>query len=316
MAAKNKQQVSQNVKTDPKRRVLIADTDNHLAQLMASQLKDRGYEVRFAQTVMQAKEVLQVWRPQLMIVELTLPETSAVSLLKLTQRHQNLRPAKILVTSRREDPKQVEQLRAMGADGFVSKPYSLEQALRYLEPAKEPATPPQSPSRIGTTPETLRELKLLNLFVQQALAAPRDSVSLHNLMRMISIRTGALRVSVIQVVNPDLAVVLAANDDPLISGRQLELSRYPEIRAVVEKRSVVCIESAFDSDLLTPVREDLRKSSYESMALFPIAVNGRIAAVLSLRMPSTRAAEMEHVRGFGDICSNIISLTINSSAKF
>lgn len=299
--------------TKTKKRILIADKDSLLAHRLGSQFRDHGYDVKYAFSVSEAKELLEFWKPDLMMVDLILPETNAISLLKFLQRSPKYRPKAVVVSSRRADPTMVERLHSMGADAHLAKPYSWEDAMGFVQKLLAPKQSAVA-KRLGTTIEVRKELHLVNLFLKQALAGPRDSTSLHNLMCMLAIRTGALRVSVVQIVDEHKAMVLAANDNALITGHLLDLNLYPEIKSVIRSGQPECIDSTFDSDIMRSAAEAIGRTPYESLAVFPLYSQGKIFGVVSLRLPRIEQTEMEHIRGFGTICSNIISLTMGFQA--
>ena len=66
------------------------------------------------------------------------------------------------------------------------------------------------------------ELRLLNLLFKQAtLEHESFETRLFNLMRMINIKVGAVRSSLIQCVSDQHGVVLASNDDQNVTGLRL-----------------------------------------------------------------------------------------------
>ncbi len=290
-----------------KKRILIADKDQLFARRLGEGLDEKSYEVRYAYSVKETKETLEFWKPDLLMVDLILPETNAFSLLNFLQKRANLKPEAVVVTSRQAHKKLVAQILKLGATGYLSKPFSVEDAAHYIEAQ---LTPVVTKPKLAVSDEAQREINLMNLFVKQALSLPRDSVSLHNLMRMISIRTGALRVSVMQVISEHQAMILAANDDSLITGKMLKLEKYPEIQTVVKNKSIHCIESARESELMSAVKEEFHQTPFESLAVFPIYEQGHFFGVMSVRLPRTEPEDMNFVRSFGGFCSDIISLTI------
>ncbi len=307
------QAVVDRIKT--KHRVLIADDDGHFARRFCDHLRQQGIEAKVVRTISEAKESVQFWRPSTVFVNLLLPETTALSLIKfINGRGMNMRP-RIVVMSKQALPSAVEQMRAAGAHHYLLKPFALEEAITIVrEKEKEAAhttvqkTLSEAAKHTGPTPE--RELHLLKLVLKQATAQSAAENRWFNLMRMVNIKTKALRCSLIQYINEETSVVVASNDDLNARGLRIDMRNYPEIREVRTQHQSMTIPNVQRSLLLAPVQQRLRKTPYETILLFPVYRTGIFFGVLSLRMQKKETLDIFYTEKFGQVVAQIISMSL------
>jgi CheY-like chemotaxis protein len=300
-------------RTKMKHRVLIADDDTHFARRLGDYLADHGYESRVVRTVSEAKEALQFWRPNSIFINLLLPETNAISIVKFISTKMSTFKPRIAIMSKQALPEAVDQLKRAGAEHYLLKPFALEDALEVVttEPEKErDLTEHTNPGIVS-----LKELHLLNLILKQAMLDSDSENRLFNLMRMINIKVKAMRCSMIRCLNDETGMVLASNDDESIQGHPIALAEYPEITEVRRRNNSLVIPNVRTSDILAPVHHKMHNLPYETMALFPIHRRGRFFGVLSLRMEQKAPIDITYIEKFGQVCSQIISLSIGTPGQ-
>jgi two-component system KDP operon response regulator KdpE len=124
-------------------RILVVDDEPNILATLAPLLRSRGYEVSTAMTGRGAVEAVERENPDLMVLDLGLPDMDGVEVTRLV-RDGRTTPIVVLSARGAEDDK-VRALDA-GADDYVTKPFGTEEllarvrvALRRTEP-----TPPQS----------------------------------------------------------------------------------------------------------------------------------------------------------------------------
>jgi CheY-like chemotaxis protein len=289
-----------------KQRILIADYDHHFARRMADYLWDHGYEARCVHTVAEARSAVVSWQPQSLFVNLMLPESNAISLIRfINSKSVRVKP-QITVMSKQSMPVVLEEVRKAGVRYALLKPFPMEDALRIAAlGARENA--PKSDQPVSDS-SSMRELHLLSLILKQAAGGQQGR--LFNLLRMINLKVNAMRSSVIQWVNKDVALVLASNDDENVRGLQLRLKDYPEIEIVRSTKRSLIIPNIRTSDVLAPVKGKLAQTPYETIVLFPVLRHGEFFGVLSLRMEQKEATDMFYIEKFGEVCSHILALSL------
>ena len=290
-----------------RKKVLVCDLDGSLARRIADHLWKLGMDARITQSASEARDLVEFWRPHVVLMDLN----NALTLFRfLEQRKMPLLPS-VIVSSRRPTLQVVERLKAAGVRSFLEKPFTLDQAVERIRLLVEDRI--VEPSSGDPIALKTQELQLLNIFLKQATDHRGDSNSLHNLMRMMSIRTGAVRASIIQCKNLRQGTVLASNDDSLVHGFELDLDKYPEIRAVIREQKPKYISDVESYPLLSPILHNLQKNSYQAIALFPLWKEGHFFGVMSLRLKRKSDSEATYVQNLGNLCSRIISLTLREA---
>ena len=112
-------------------RILIIEDDPDLAELMAITLRTAGHEVRLAADGAAGLRALRDSAPDLLIVDIMLPDIVGLSLCERVREHatpEQPAPA-ILVSSACDEADALPLARAAGADAFLAKPFSPYQML-------------------------------------------------------------------------------------------------------------------------------------------------------------------------------------------
>ena len=113
-------------------RVLVVDDDLALARALAINLKARGYDVVTASSGRQALEVLARARPDVVVLDLGLPDLDGIEVLHGI-RGWNSVPV-VVLSARTTSDEKVEALDA-GADDYVTKPFEMNELLARLRAA-------------------------------------------------------------------------------------------------------------------------------------------------------------------------------------
>lgn len=117
--------------TAAKRTILIVDDDVNLSALIKLQLEAKGYRAVSACTGLEGLEALRSLTPDLIIMDINMPEMSGIDLYrKLLTTHGRVRFPVLVLTSRRELEGTFEDI---DAAGFLSKPFLAEDLVREVE---------------------------------------------------------------------------------------------------------------------------------------------------------------------------------------
>jgi two-component system, OmpR family, KDP operon response regulator KdpE len=136
-------------------RVLVVDDEPQILRALRINLRVRDYEVHVASTGAEALEVAGRYPPDLVILDLGLPDLDGVEVI---QGLRGWTKAPIIVLSGRTDSvDKVEALDA-GADDYVTKPFGVEELLARMRAAVR---------RTGT-PEDLPRIRLGDLVIDLA----------------------------------------------------------------------------------------------------------------------------------------------------
>jgi two-component system, OmpR family, phosphate regulon response regulator PhoB len=108
-------------------RILVVEDERDIAALIAFHLTKEGYRVDTASSGLQALEVLQHERPDLIVLDLMLPGLSGHEILtELKRTSENAAIPVVVLTARREEGDRIKGFE-LGADDYVTKPFSPQE---------------------------------------------------------------------------------------------------------------------------------------------------------------------------------------------
>lgn len=113
-------------------RVLIVEDDKQIRKLIHASLSVEGFEVDTATSISEASAVLQHALPDLLLLDLGLPDGDGEQLVRLLRTQHNL---PILIISARHQELQKIRLLDAGADDFLVKPFSVPELLARMRVA-------------------------------------------------------------------------------------------------------------------------------------------------------------------------------------
>ncbi len=135
--------------SEPSHRILIVDDEPRLIRLMRLNLEHAGYEVFEAQNGQQALEQNSDVLPDLILLDVMMPELDGFETLKLLREISTV-PV-IMLTARGAEDDRVRGLE-LGADDYVTKPFSprelVSRVRAVLRRAETPTTVEKGPLRV------------------------------------------------------------------------------------------------------------------------------------------------------------------------
>jgi two-component system KDP operon response regulator KdpE len=136
-------------------RVLVVDDEPQILRALRINLRVRDYEVHVAATGSEALQVASRYPPDLVILDLGLPDLDGVQVI---QGLRGWTKAPIIVLSGRADSTDKVEALDAGADDYVTKPFGVEELLARIRAAVR---------RTGT-PENLPRIQLGHVIVDLA----------------------------------------------------------------------------------------------------------------------------------------------------
>ncbi|MBS1962647.1 MAG: response regulator [Bdellovibrionales bacterium] len=131
-----------------KRRILVVDDEDSIRRVLRATLSSHGYEVREAVNAAEALQFAIEFRPELVILDLGLPDRPGAEVLKSIRGWSSV-PILIL-TAHDSESEKVNALDA-GADDYLTKPFSVAELLARLRVAfrHRSGTKDGEPARFG-----------------------------------------------------------------------------------------------------------------------------------------------------------------------
>ena len=122
------------------RRILVVEDEADVARLLYARLRSRGYEVLIADEGRSALASAQEFRPDLVILDLMLPDTDGYRVSEeLRRRMSSCMVPILMLTARTEAADKLHGFSA-GADAYLTKPYDAVELLatvrRLLDDAR------------------------------------------------------------------------------------------------------------------------------------------------------------------------------------
>ncbi len=113
--------------------VMVVDDSMTVRNVMGRDLQNNGFEVILAKDGVDAIEQLRHTVPDIMLVDLEMPRMDGFELTRRVRVDDNLREVPILIITSRAGSRHREQATRLGANGYMSKPYRLDDLVRSIQ---------------------------------------------------------------------------------------------------------------------------------------------------------------------------------------
>jgi DNA-binding NtrC family response regulator len=124
--------------------ILVVDDEMGIRELLSEILGDEGHAVTTAENAHQAREVRASTTPDLVLLDIWMPDTDGVTLLKEWQRDGMLTMPVIMMSGHATIDTAVEATR-IGALNFLEKPIALQKLLKAVQQGLTRTTEPVRP---------------------------------------------------------------------------------------------------------------------------------------------------------------------------
>lgn len=136
--------------------ILVVDDEMGIRELLNEILTDEGHTVYAAESAMQARTIREQMRPDLVLLDIWMPDVDGITLLKEWSKTGQLTMPVVMMSGHATIDTAVEATR-IGALNFLEKPIALQKLLKtvnkalesspkHVEPVEERATPASSSS--------------------------------------------------------------------------------------------------------------------------------------------------------------------------
>ncbi len=114
-----------------KRRILVVDDEDNLRTMLVAALKFEGYDIAQASNGRDAIRAVKELRPDLVILDVMMPELDGFAALKRLRESGDRTPV-IFLTAKDTSADAVQGL-GLGADDYLAKPFALEELVARVE---------------------------------------------------------------------------------------------------------------------------------------------------------------------------------------
>lgn len=113
-----------------KKKVLIVDDDEELVELLVDSFtRDGRFELKTANNGFDAGMLVKEFRPDLVVLDVMLPDINGKEVCQRVRSDDTLETVKIICISGMIEQDKVADLKASGANDFMSKPFTVDKLL-------------------------------------------------------------------------------------------------------------------------------------------------------------------------------------------
>ena len=116
-----------------KARILVVEDETDIRELLEIVLMSRGYQVATAENGRVGLDILQSFRPDLVLADLSMPELDGLGFLEGKSRLSEVAAIPVIVLSARDKNGDVMQAIERGASNDITKPFDTAVVLSNIE---------------------------------------------------------------------------------------------------------------------------------------------------------------------------------------
>lgn len=129
----------------PKQQILIVEDELPLSEAYSTILKKEGYGVKAAYDGEGALKQLQSYDPNLILLDLRMPNMNGIEFLRKYKHDKRNNPAKIIVFSNLDTQSDIDEAYGLGAEKYMLKAWaSPKELVRFVKETLEEKTNPKS----------------------------------------------------------------------------------------------------------------------------------------------------------------------------
>ena len=115
------------------RRIAIVEDEPDIAEIVKYNLEREGFEVRHSEHGTDGLKLIKDWQPDLAILDIMLPGMDGVEICRNIRQSENIGDIPIIMLSAKDDEIDVVLGLRMGADDYVTKPFSPRELLERVK---------------------------------------------------------------------------------------------------------------------------------------------------------------------------------------
>jgi len=115
------------------KKVLIVDDEPNIVMSLEYAFKKRDFQVYVARDGTEALEIAKKERPDVILLDIMMPQMDGYETLKHIRNNKNLYKTKIVFLSAKTQPADVEKGLKLGADDYLTKPFSVKKIVNDIE---------------------------------------------------------------------------------------------------------------------------------------------------------------------------------------
>ena len=115
------------------KKILIVDDEPNIVMTLEYTFKKSNYEVFIARDGQEALDILKSNFPDVIILDIMMPMVDGFATLEQIRKDENLKHTKVLFLSAKNKESDIEKGMALGADAYMTKPFSIKKVVEKVE---------------------------------------------------------------------------------------------------------------------------------------------------------------------------------------
>ena len=277
-------------------RILVADDDPAILQTISWVLKEHGYDVVSAQGGAALFEQLEARLPDLVLLDVMMPDADGFQVLERIKSDDRWRDLPVLMVSSLPPEEATVKTLGLGAADYIRKPFRVRELLARIQAQlRTRAVLRSARDALRSTEEELvraREeaesrRKLVDILHEVTGDLSSDEIY-HILARRVARALSISHCSVVLAKPGDrVGIVATAFENPSLRNLEIQIDRYPEIRAALDHGRAVLIQDVRTSPLYAEIRKQWesegREVTIRSVIALPFTLDRLQAGVFFLR---------------------------------
>lgn len=109
------------------KKILIADDEHKIVMTLEYAFRKAGYEIFIARDGTEVLELLKEQIPDLILLDIMMPNLDGYSTLEEIRKEEKYKNIKVIFLSAKTSEKDISKGMELGADAYVTKPYSIKK---------------------------------------------------------------------------------------------------------------------------------------------------------------------------------------------
>ena len=115
------------------KKILIADDEHKIIMTLEYTFRKAGYEVFIARDGSEVLELLKEETPDIILLDIMMPMVDGFATLEQIRKDANLQHTKVMFLSAKNKESDIEKGLALGADAYMTKPFSIKKVVEKVE---------------------------------------------------------------------------------------------------------------------------------------------------------------------------------------
>ena len=115
------------------KKILIVDDEPNIVMTLEYTFKKSNYEVFIARDGQEALDILKTNFPDVIILDIMMPMVDGFATLEQIRKDANLQHTKVMFLSAKNKESDIEKGLALGADAYMTKPFSIKKEVETVE---------------------------------------------------------------------------------------------------------------------------------------------------------------------------------------